>query len=153
MESPPCETRRLLIVEDDRELYTVLERSARRHCPNLAIDWASDVAGATRQLRCVRYDAVLADYVLGPDERGTALLRPFRTHQAEARFAIMSATPLAELLDRVPDPTLQLLPKPFTSAEFAAFVQSLVEPAEDFFLASAIDDASMAPSTGGMACS
>ncbi len=122
--------RRILIIEDDNELFTVLERSARQHCRDLVVDWASDLRTARACLKRTRYDAVIADYVLGPHERGTAVCTPCLRNNAQTRFAIMSATPLAELMDRITDPNLPLLPKPFTPFEFAHFVESLLERPE-----------------------
>ncbi|MCR9095489.1 MAG: response regulator [bacterium] len=126
---PPCPPRRLLIVEDDQELHTVLARSAQRQCPDLEVDWACDLDTARRLLTHHRYDAVLADYRLGPNERGTEIQRWCRTRHLAPRIAIMSSTPLAELMECVPDASTQLLPKPFTTREFGDFVASLLDTA------------------------
>lgn len=121
------EKRRLLIVEDDWELHTVLERSARRRCRDLVVDWAGDLNVARRCLRGQRYDAILIDYMLSPDARGTSLVPECRRLHAHATIAVMSARPLEELLRCVSDPTMRLLPKPFTSGEFVDFVGSMLE--------------------------
>lgn len=123
--------RRLLVVEDDHELRTVLERSARRHCGAVEVDWAEDLRAASRLLQTSRYDAVLADYVLSESERGTEVARLCRSWGQTGPIAIMSATPLPELMDRVRDPEMRLLPKPFTTKEFAAFVEGLLAPGAD----------------------
>lgn len=146
MPAPSSSTRRVLIVEDDREMVTVLERSARRRCRDLDVDWAVDVRSAQERLREGRYDAVIADYALGEHERGTALHDPCRRHQAGAAFAIMSAVPLADLMNLVRDPSLRLLPKPFTTQEFASFVESLLESRPDGAVAC---DAAAEPEAGG----
>lgn len=127
MENHGHRPKRMLIIEDDYELHTVLERAARDHCPDLEVDWTADLRSARSRLERGRYDVVLADYVLSRNERGTEIQAWCEARRIPVRLAIMSSTPLGELMEVVPDPGVKLLPKPFTTLEFAGFVESLLD--------------------------
>lgn len=129
MDARPSRERRMLLVEDDEELRTVLSRAAARSIPDLVVDWASDLRTARDRLQRGHYDAVLVDYCLGPQERGDRLYPVCAHHQPAACFAVMSARPLEELLRLAPGRDLPLLPKPFTTEEFGDFVHSLLDRA------------------------
>lgn len=123
MESRP----RMLVVEDDVELSTVLSRTAARACRGVDIDWADGLPSACDQLRSAHYDAVLADYLLGPFERGHVLYGICTRYQPHATFALMSAQPIEQLMAIAPEAHLPLLSKPFTAREWTDFVSSLLE--------------------------
>ena len=118
---------KMLVVEDNVELLTILARSVSRLRPNLEIDWATNLSEARHSLRSDRYDAILVDYVLDRDARGTALYADSRRSQPGTPFAIMSSRPLDELVRCVKDPAIPLLTKPFTSRDLAVFISALLE--------------------------
>jgi len=111
------DTRRLLVVDDDRELLPIVRRAARLVLHDLQVDCAPTAEEARSLLSGRAYDVVLLDYYLDGDERGVDLVRLARRSQRDAVIAMMSSTGVRGLLDRTRhDRRLKLLPKPFTAA-------------------------------------
>lgn len=119
---------RILVVEDDTELATVLQRAAAKATIELELDWAKDLRTARECIRRGAYAAVVVDYYLGPCERGDSLYAICNHYQPRARFALMSSRPLEELLNLLPGHDLPILPKPFTTSEFTGYLEALLEP-------------------------
>lgn len=109
---------RVLVVEDDVDMRTLLERTIRSIEPELAVDWVSNVPDAISQLneRAERYKLVLSDYLL--DERGTGfdLYNWCSFHSPELRFAMMSAYPVGQ------ETNCDFLPKPFSGYGLREFM-------------------------------
>ena len=113
---------RILVVEDDVEMWKLLERAIRAANPDVAIHWASDAEGARVALRGYRFDAVLADFMLEDSISGWTVLSESRRLQPDARVAMASSLPL-QIPEAERCPFLQ---KPFDIASCAAFVNRLL---------------------------
>ena len=86
--------RRILVVEDDRDQWRLVERAAHALDSALELDWVCDDATAVDRLSRERYDLVLVDYMLKDSENGFSLRRTCEALQPEATFAMMSSLPL-----------------------------------------------------------
>jgi DNA-binding response OmpR family regulator len=113
---------RILIVEDDVEMWKLIERAIHAANPDVAIHWASDAEGARVALRSYRFDAVLADFMLEDSTSGWTVLSETRRLQPNARVAMASSMPL-QIPEAEECPFLQ---KPFDIASCAAFVNRLL---------------------------
>ena len=109
-------TRRVLVVEDDRDQWLLVERAARAIDPDVEVDWACDDASAVDRLSRERYDLVLVDYLLKDSENGFSLRRCCEALQPEAHFAMMSSLPLRSGED------CPFLQKPFTPEQCREFL-------------------------------
>lgn len=117
---------RVLVVEDDLDLRTILERVVRSIDPDLVIDWATNVVDARNLLGARDYRLILADYRL--DANGSGLsLRPYcRWRQPSAPFAMMSALTVEDYLRSVGRQPCPFLRKPFSVEECRTFLSSLL---------------------------
>lgn len=118
---------RLLLIEDDPELSTVLVRIARRMCRSLEVDWVGEFSAAQDRIRQQPYDAILADLYLADGKRGHTLAQLHSDQRTEGCFALMSACPLDELLQVLPHSEIPILSKPFTTREYGEFVLGLLD--------------------------
>ena len=113
---------RILIVEDDVDSWNLIQRAVQEGLPGAAVQWASDFESARLALESCRFDAVLADYMLGDGTNGWSLLSECRRLQPQARVGMTSALPL-----RPPrNETCPFLQKPFEIESCAEFVERLL---------------------------
>lgn len=113
---------RLLVVEDDPDMWKLVERAAREANPEVIIHWATDADGARSALEQQEFDAVMADFMLENSQSGWWLLGECRRLQPQARIALSSSLPL-----RAPGATgCPFLQKPFGMAECRQFVTQLL---------------------------
>jgi DNA-binding NtrC family response regulator len=115
--------RRLLVVEDDLDLWKMVERIARAVDPEVIIDFARNADEAIdRMLERHRYDLILADFMLADSRSGFWLQQRCERLQPWSNFALMSALPL-----RTPGPiSCPFLHKPFTIPECRDFLAQLL---------------------------
>lgn len=114
---------RLLVVEDDSDLWTALERVARLVDPAMQVDCASDTAHAVERMSQARYDLILVDFLLADSPTGYSLRSVCRRLQPGATFALMSALPLrTQETDGCP-----FLLKPFSVSGCRDFIGGLLE--------------------------
>ncbi len=117
----PVFDRRLLVVEDDADLWPILERIGGIVDRGLRIDFAPDADRALYRLMSEeRYKAVLADVLLPGDHGGYWLRSMCDRYQPWAGFAMMSSSPKLEGFDAL------FLPKPFSIRQAIEFMQDLV---------------------------
>ena len=120
MSEPACRPR-ILIIEDDVASWNLIQRAIQEALPGAAIQWASDAASARLALQSCRFDAVLADYMLGDGTNGWTVLAECRQLQPDARVGMTSALPL-----RPPrNESCPFLQKPFEFEACAAFIEQL----------------------------
>lgn len=113
---------RLLVVEDDPDMWRLVERAAHEANPEVVIRWATDAEGARQALEQHTFDAVLADFMLEGEQSGWWLLGECRRLQPSARIALASSLPL-----RAPGAAgCPFLQKPFALDECRTFVTRLL---------------------------
>lgn len=113
---------RLLVVEDDPDMWRLIERAAREANPEVLIHWTTDAEGARSALECFEFDAVLADFMLENSQSGWWLLGECRRLQPRARIALSSSLPL-----RAPGAVgCPFLQKPFGIEQCRSFVTQLI---------------------------
>ena len=114
---------RLLVVEDDPDMWRLVERAAREANPEVLIHWTTNAEGARNALERFEFDAVLADFMLENSESGWWLLGECRRLQPKASIALSSSLPL-----RAPGAAgCPFLQKPFGIEECRAFVTRLLD--------------------------
>lgn len=113
---------RLLVVEDDRELWPVLARVAWLANSDLQVDFTADTEAAVAKLEGdIRYDAVLADYLLD-DHTGLWVKQSVASRQPWARVGIMSSFPVENAVGG----ECAFLPKPFSIRDCRSFLSELI---------------------------
>lgn len=115
---------KILVVEDEPELASVLERSLKGE--KYLVEVARDHASASRRLADHDYDLVLLDIML-PGGSGLQLLQELRAARKAANVIIISAKD--SLDDKLAGLDLgadDYLPKPFHIAELTARVRSVL---------------------------
>lgn len=117
--------RSVLIVEDDREMWPILERFSAQADPSLQVEFASNVDEAKEKLAgSTRYDVVLTDYCLPRPGEGKAIRNLVASLQPDARVGMISA-----LMGFNPkDKSTPYLAKPFTPQTYRRFLRELLEP-------------------------
>lgn len=118
--------RRMLVVEDDLELKPIIESVAHHVAANLRVHWAADVAQAERLLRAERFRVVLADYLLPGLRSGLSLRYECQRLQRNARFAMISATPIRDYLRIAGSDAMPFLAKPFSLGALREFLETLL---------------------------
>jgi DNA-binding response OmpR family regulator len=113
---------RILIVEDDVDMWKLIERAVHAANPDVEIHWAADAESARHALRRYAFDVVLADFMLEDSRNGWSVLSESRRLQPGARVAMASSLPL-----RPPEAEgCPFLQKPFDIASCADFVNRLL---------------------------
>jgi DNA-binding response OmpR family regulator len=115
--------RRVLVVDDDPDLMSLVAREFRAQDPDVCIQWSMDFEAARACLRSCRYDAVLADYLIEGAAGGWSLRSDCDVCQPGVPFALMSALPLSGT-EKLGVPFLK---KPFSRHELSSFLRSLLD--------------------------
>lgn len=113
--------RRVLIVEDSRDIWALLEQFSRRLDPGLVIDFCESRDDALRQLEEGEgYDVLISDYCLPKPGDGEALRKRIARSHPEISFGMISG-----LLGFAPK-GIPYLRKPFTQQSFRGFLDELL---------------------------
>lgn len=114
---------RVLIVEDDREQWEILRRTAESIVAAVQIDFVDTAEdGIDRLSEETVYDLVMSDFLLGGTKTGHWLRSHCERLQPNARFAMMSSMPIGSLGEE----DVPFLSKPFTVAECRAFLTDVL---------------------------
>ena len=116
----PC-PRRLLVVEDDRDMRPIFGAIVDSFASHLLLDWAESVPIAMDRMNRQTYDLVVADFLLDGCGSGLTLKNWCDYNHPTTRFVMMSAFPIAEALVGA-NPPSAFLRKPFTLAQLRRFL-------------------------------
>lgn len=127
---------RLLLIDDDERLTTMVGDYLRRH--GFAVETAGSLAAGRDRLAQDSFDALLLDLML-PDGDGLDLTRELRASARTRRMPLLMLTARGEPTDRIVGLEMgadDYLPKPFEPRELLARVKALLrratpEPAAD----------------------
>jgi DNA-binding NtrC family response regulator len=117
---------RVLVVDDDADMATMLARHLTRDAWSVAI--ATNGAQAIAKLAAEPFDVVITDVVMG-DVDGLAVVREAQRHQPRARVILMTAFgTLESAIAALRDGAADYLTKPFKMAEVdVAITRALAE--------------------------
>jgi len=129
-------THRLLLIDDDARLTTMLGDYLRRN--GFEVETAGSLTAGRERLAQETYDALLLDLML-PDGDGLDLTRELRASARTRRMPLLMLTARGEPTDRIVGLEIgadDYLPKPFEPRELLARVKALLrraspEPAAD----------------------
>lgn len=114
--------RRILVVEDDVDLWLAISNLAFPFFPLLEFDFVANVDLARQRIEeRIPYDAILADFLLADSDNGYQIRKLW---QGESRrFALMSSMPLS-----MPDlEGSEFLAKPFSGRDLRKLLNRLLE--------------------------
>ena len=113
---------KVLIVEDDPELWPILERFSEAADPGVEIEFAGNASEAEERLTSgTRYNAIVTDYCLPRPGAGKAILDRATSLQPWARVGMVSA-----LMGFEPEKGTPFLAKPFTRQTYLRFLRNLL---------------------------
>ena len=117
---------RILVVEDDRGIATMLGRGLR--VAGHAVTVVGGVEEARTEWVAGRFDVVLLDVML-PDGDGIELLAERRATGDDVPAVLLTAREEAELHDRADRAgATAYLPKPFAYADLLALIERVIGP-------------------------
>ncbi len=117
METLASNPLRVLIVEDDRDLETLLSQVLRTISSSVEVDWATNVLDARCKLESKRYDLVIADHTLEDDLSGFFLRCLCKRRWPDLPFVMISAMRADAFLKMSGSVPCPFLSKPFTVQE------------------------------------
>ncbi len=118
--------RKVLIVEDDRCLQTILCNSIRMISPHAEVDWALNGESGFDKMEKTSYHLVIADYLLPGFMDGLLIWERCKSEYPSSAFILMSGLSVEEFLKmtkgkKSPPPFLL---KPFMRSEFCTIVKN-----------------------------
>lgn len=115
--------RRMLVVEDDRELWAVLHQTILAVDSSVSVDFVETAEEALDRLVDDKpYDLVLVDILLAGQQNGYWLRERCAEFQPWAIFAMTSSMPLA----RLGGPECPFLRKPYSPEDCLRFLRDLI---------------------------
>lgn len=121
--------KRVLIVDDSKDLLFLLQHSVKRLGPDFEVSTATDGASAIELIRKQQFDLVLTDYMM-PKMTGMELAEEVRRISPDTQVVLMTAHDSTTLRDRVEDMALGgYVGKPFSMPEILEMVQRIVAQA------------------------
>jgi DNA-binding NtrC family response regulator len=117
---------RVLVVDDDRDLFPIFRRAVAALDGDVRLDWATSVTDGLVLLDTRSYEFVVSDYLLR-DGTGFELQRWRDRRIPERPFGMISVVPLADvqLVTQGGRARTLFLSKPFTLGDLRQFLQIL----------------------------
>jgi len=131
--------RRILVVEDDIELMTVVDHVVKLIDPKMGRDWVSNVEQAivllqeqVRKGNSKPYDLILVDIFLEGEGTGFDLWKLCQEHFPEVPIVVTSAMPMEKFFRAIgsEDISPPFLPKPFKPSECKQLLEGILEYSE-----------------------
>jgi CheY-like chemotaxis protein len=111
---------RVLVVDDDAEVATMLARALLRH--GFTIETIAEGAAALARAGEAGFDAALLDLVM-PGQDGMALALALRAKLPELRIALLTGYKHSPLLEAAAKQRMAVFLKPVVIAEIVGFLQ------------------------------
>lgn len=126
--------KRVLIVEDDQALETILTRVVQSISNGAIIDWATSVQEARNRLRVARntfekdYDLIIADIFLEGNETGIEFWQQCQFICPTTPMLLTSSMPMHEFFKAIGRNAISppFLPKPFQVSECQQMIEGLL---------------------------
>lgn len=115
--------RRVLVVEDDPDLWEIMRRTLLAIDPDVLIDFVDNAAdGIDRLSEGGPYELVMSDFLLADSKNGYWLRSHCERLQPAAQFAMMSSMPIGAMGEN----ECPFLRKPFTLSDCRTFLEKLL---------------------------
>lgn len=126
--------KRILVIEDDICLETILCRILRAVSPEVEIDWLTSADEALIKLQggrvtpATHYDLILADIFLDGKSTGIDLWEKCQSLRPETPVLLMSGMPIDEFFRTIGRDAISppYLPKPFTVGECGQIIDTML---------------------------
>ncbi len=112
---------KVLVVDDDPEIATMLARSLGRH--GFAIDATSSPRDALERAGRTGYDAAVLDLVM-PEHDGAELAAALREATPDLPIALLTGYTRSPLLDRAARPGMRVFTKPIAIQDLVEFLRA-----------------------------
>jgi CheY-like chemotaxis protein len=115
---------RVLVVDDDPDIATMLSRSLTRH--GFVIEATSSPKDALERAGHTRYDAAILDLVM-PEHDGAELAAALRVATPHLPIALLTGYVRSPLLDGAERPGVGVFTKPIAIQDLVDFLQAEIE--------------------------
>lgn len=118
---PDLETKRVLVVDDDDSIRTMVERVLKRE--KYQVECARDGAEAIEKLKANEYEAVLLDLMM-PKVDGLGVIQFLEDHRPQStRSVIVMSADFVGAMEAATRRGLAVIPKPFDIAQLVGRVR------------------------------
>ncbi len=123
--------KRVLIVDDDRDILFLLSHSLKRQAPNIEVVTAVDGQAALAELDKKTFQILITDHMM-PELTGLRLAENIRVKYPHMRILLMTAYDSKQLLDQYQNVSVDgIITKPFKMKDVLTFVQSFLSDDDD----------------------
>jgi CheY-like chemotaxis protein len=122
--------KRILIVDDDKDILFLLGHSIKRLAPDYDVTTAQTGGTALKEIQKQKFDLVLTDYMM-PEMTGLELVQTIRQTSPETQIILMTAYEPHRLDTHLENVTLEgRIAKPFKIPEVLELVKEIVASSE-----------------------
>lgn len=120
------DVKRILIVDDDRDILFLLSHSLKRHAPDIEVVTAVDGQAALAELDKKTFQILITDHMM-PELTGLRLAESIRAKYPQMRILLMTAYDSKHLLSQYQEVSVDgIIAKPFKMKNVLAMVQSFL---------------------------
>lgn len=120
------QTKRILIVDDDPNVATVLAESLTRPGGEYVVETANGGEAALQKVKDKKYTLIITDYMM-PDMDGLNLAQSVRKLSPDTRVVLMTAYGSSDLRNAVKTREIDgYIDKPFTISEIRSIVEKAI---------------------------